>query len=89
MTAYQNFVQDYPERCGRLLSTYFRNAQRNDLEVTLVLNIASSGFMVPYARLSEDAHPSADSIHFQQAKNSLNRLLDAVFLGSRLHPAAD
>jgi hypothetical protein len=54
MTAYRNFTQDYPERCRRLLSLNFKNAKQNGLEVTLLLSIAASGLIVPYARLSED-----------------------------------
>ncbi len=68
---------------------YFGSVQRNDLEVTLLLNIASSGLIVPYARLSEDAHPSGDAIRFHEAKVSLNQVLDAPFQGSQLHPEAN
>lgn len=67
---------------------YFGSAQKNDLEVTLLLNIASSGLIVPYARLSEDAHPSCDAIRFQEAKDNLSQILEAPFQGSQLHPDA-
>ncbi len=86
MTAYRNFIQDYPIRCRRLLSIYFKGARENNLEVTLLLNIASSGLIVPYARLSEGAHPSGDSAHFKGAKDNLDKILNAPFLSSELHP---
>jgi hypothetical protein len=89
MTAYRNFIQDWPERCRRLLLLNFKNAKRNDLEVTLLLSIAASGLIVPYARLSEAAHPSGDAARFEEAKNRLDQVLDAQFLSSKLHPGAE
>jgi hypothetical protein len=88
MTAYRNFIQDYPERCLKLLAKYSKSAKQNDLEVTLLLNIASSGLIVPYARLSENAHPSGDAARFEDAKNRLDQVLVAPFL-SFVHPDTD
>ena len=91
MTAYRNFIQDYPGRCRRLLLEYFKNAEQNDLEVTLLLNIASSGVIVPFARLSEDAHPSGDATRFKDAKDKMDHVLDThflSFLGSDADPGS-
>jgi hypothetical protein len=89
MTAYSNFIHDYPMRCRRLLDKYFKDAQRNDLEVTLLLNVASSGLIVPYTRLSEDAHPARDADRFAEAKAKLDRVLDTALLNSELWNTTD
>jgi hypothetical protein len=89
MTAYRDFIHDYPSRCRRLLDEHFKNAQRNDLEVTLLLSVASSGLIVPYARLSEDAHPARDADRFAEAKTNLDELLDDDFLDSKLWDTTD
>jgi hypothetical protein len=89
MTAYSNFIHDYPIRCQKLLDRYFKDAQRNDLEVTLLLNVASSGLIVPYARLSEDAHPARDAERFAAAKAKLDRALDTALLNSELWDTTD
>lgn len=89
MSAYRNFVADFPGRCQRLLSRSFRNAESNDLEVTLLLSIASSGLLIPYARLTESEHPSQDPSRFVLARNSINCVLKSKFLGSPLHPEID
>lgn len=89
MTAYRDFIHDYPSRCRRLLDTHFTNARENDLEVTLLLSVASSGLIVPYARLSEDAHPARDADRFGEAKGKLDRVLGAPLLASELWDTTD
>jgi hypothetical protein len=68
---------------------HFKNARENDLEVTLLLSVASSGLIVPYARLSEDAHPARDADRFAEAKGKLDRVLDAALLASELWDTID
>jgi hypothetical protein len=89
MTAYSDFIQDYPSRCRRLFDIHFKNAQSNDLEVTLLLNVTSSGLIVPYERLSEDAHPAHDADRFAEAKARFDELLEASFLDSGLWNTSD
>lgn len=89
MTAYRNFIQDYPARCRRLLQNYFENAKENDLEVTLLLNIASSGLIVPFARLTDKAHPSDDAARFVEPKARLDQVLKSRFLSFQFRRDAD
>jgi hypothetical protein len=72
-----------------MLSRYFRSAESNDLEVTLLLAIAGSGLLIPYARLTESEHPSKDKNRFESAKNSINGVLTSKFLGSPLNPESN
>lgn len=89
MSAYRNFIQDYPARCRRLLTKYYEDAENNDLEVSLLLNIASSGLIVPYARLSDGAHPSGDAARFTKAKQTFDAALTACVCKSDLFTGAE
>ncbi len=51
MTAYKNFIKDFPERCRDILERYESDALSGGREVTLTLAMAASGFVVPYERL--------------------------------------
>lgn len=72
MSAYKNFVQDFPKRCGSLLSGFEKQAVYNNCEVTLLLAVATTGLIVPYERLSKKAHPSQDVERFAAAREKLN-----------------
>lgn len=90
MTAYTNFVQDFPSRCMGLLNLAESSARANDREVTLVLLVASAGFVIPFERLrkptlGKPAHPSGDRETYQEYAKSLEELMDTKFLGSELH----
>jgi len=64
MSAYENFVQDFPVRCNTLLEDNWISASINDLEVTLMLATAAAGFVIPYERLrsSSDDHFARDRV---------------------------
>ncbi len=83
MTAYRNFISDYPRRCGELLET-FRHDVRGWREVTLMLSLASSGLIIPYERLkqSKTPHPSGDSEKYDNAREKLEILGKTTFLKS-------
>jgi hypothetical protein len=52
LSAYQNFVKDFPQRCRRVLREYGKSAEKRDLEVTLLLTVASAALVIPYERLN-------------------------------------
>lgn len=52
MSNYRNFVSDFPKRCDDLLRHFFNEANVRDLDVTLMLTVATAGFVVPFERLS-------------------------------------
>lgn len=87
MSNYDNFISDFPERCGKLLDNLWPRAKSRRLEVTHILTVATSSIIVPYARLirppSEDfPHPSRDRDRFLLASQSFDQLLETRFLGS-------
>jgi hypothetical protein len=95
MSAYKNFVSDFPARCAELLEDFERPARLRKREVTLMLCVAMPSIVVPLERLKEPGstpkgedigHPSRDWERFDQAKSSLDRLFEKPFRGSPLWP---
>lgn len=89
MSSYSNFIQDFPSRCLDILKKYEKDAITHNREVTLMLAIATAGFVIPFERLrplySEDSdHPSRDREKFSKARNKLERILDVLFVDSAL-----
>lgn len=85
MTAYKNFVDDFPRRCQDILRFAGKPALFRGREVTLSLMVASAGLIIPYERLKppgEFDHPSGDNIKFSDAADQLRTLLDQPFLSS-------
>ena len=46
MSAYKDFVVDFPSRCLELLNHFERDAAARDRNVTLLLLVASSAFVL-------------------------------------------
>lgn len=85
MSNYENFVSDFPQRCGDLLTAFVGQAKRCNREVTLMLSVATSGLVIPYERLRSGAsHPSRDQDKFKEVANRLTEALDRPFLSSEL-----
>lgn len=88
MTAYKNFVDDFPLRCRDVLKFASKPALFRGREVTLALMVASAGLVVPYERLKPDRgeidHPSGDNKKFSAAAEKLKVLLEEPFLSSRV-----
>ena len=88
MTAYKNFVDDFPRRCRDILNIAKTPALHRGREVTLTLMVASAGLVVPYERLKPDigwgGHPSDDHNTFVDAAGKLKSLLRQPFMSSRL-----
>lgn len=86
MTAYKNFVEDFPHRCRDILKLAGKPAVLRGREVTLALIVASAGLVIPYERLKPDGgeidHPSGDNKKFSAAANNLRTLLAEYFLSS-------
>ena len=86
MTAYKNFVEDFPRRCREVLHFAGKPAMFRGREVTLALMVASAGLVVPYERLKPDGgaidHPSRYNETFSDAAQQLTSLLAEPFLSS-------
>lgn len=83
MSAYKNFINDFPRRCREVLDFSEKFAHLKQLEVTLTLIVASSGFVIPFERL-DSKHPSRDNETYSNAACALNKILDQPFKDSPL-----
>ena len=90
MSAYRNFVNDFPDRCLEVLEMAAGKARLGGREVTLLLMAASMSLVVPLERLKTkgngDSHPIGDVELFPNAARSLSDLLTAPFIGSAIWP---
>ena len=88
MSAYKNFVDDFPHRCREILKFAGKPALFRGREVTLALMVASAGLVVPYERLKPDGgeidHPSGDNKKYSTAADMLRTLLAESFLLSAI-----
>jgi hypothetical protein len=89
VTAYKNFVQDFPNRCMDLLKLAEEPPRKKDREVTLALMVASAGFVIPFERLRPPGkidNPVGDREKYSNYSEKLKNLMDTNFRGSTLHP---
>ena len=91
MTAYRNFIEDFPGRCRDILKIAIKPTYLRGREVTLLLMVASAGLIIPYERLKPDGkgsgsigHPSRDNMLYTDAARQLHQLLEKPFLSSDL-----
>lgn len=89
VSTYQNFVYDFPGRCAYILKQHYAYARQEGFEVTLMLSMASTGFIVPFERLKDPQglpHPSGDrdKEQFKKAKKAYDKLCQKNFIGSKL-----
>ncbi len=83
MTAYKNFVSDFPHRCLKLLDGQLPASRRSGLEVTFLLSIAGSGLVIPAERLSEE-HPLEDAQRYPEHRATFHAMMKSNFLQSEL-----
>ena len=89
MTAYANFVSDFPNRCRKVLTFYDSSSRKNGHDVTFLLGIATTGVCVPYDRLKQPSpvfgpHPSGNRDQFDDAAKKFDGLCSSFFLQSPL-----
>ncbi len=92
MSAYRDYVSDFPRRCSVLLERLRLPARGIGLGVTHLLSITTVGLIVPHERLrrlndeSQTEHPSGDRRRYKEAASQYDRLLEEYFLSSPLSP---
>jgi len=81
MSEYENLIQDFPQRCTDILTTFVKQAKEIDREVTLMLAVVSASLVIPYERLGDFENPSGDAKKYFQAKSKFaNECGNKVFL---------
>lgn len=94
MAEYKNYIQDFPNRVSQLLDAFYDDEAKQlklkdgieitGLEVTLLVSLATSGFIIPFERLKNHKHPSGDAEKFNDAKQQFNQLMKDKFVKSDL-----
>ena len=83
--AWDPFICDFPLRCRDIYDSFRQSATEKGREITLMIAMASSGFVVPFERLKL-AHPARDVEEFNEAKQKFDALMSEKFIGSKLGP---
>lgn len=86
MSNYYNFVYDFPQRCRDLLQRYYKNAEKNDREVTLMLALASASIVMPYEILKprqQGIHPRNTASANGELQSNLDKKLGEPFAMSQ------
>lgn len=87
MTMYQDFIEDFPDRCGKLLQCFYEPAKRSNLEITLLIMTAMSSFMIPYERIGSGAstsHQGKDTENFRNKHIQIKSILSKSYKASSL-----
>lgn len=87
MTAYADFIQDFPLRCGDILQSFYGQAKDQNREVTLLIMTAAASLVIPFERLRMDksegvVHASGDTTTFEAQAQALKVALKSPFLKS-------
>jgi hypothetical protein len=80
MSSYALFIKNFPDRCNHLLTTYYHSAKTTDTELTLMIAIASSGFIIPYERLHSKCYDEISKNTKKQIEGFLKRDFIDFFL---------
>ena len=81
MTAYANFIQDFPARCIEILDKSYKQAEDAGREVTLMLAVATAAFIIPFERLRPlpAEHPADDVEIYREAKRKFDKAINGRF----------
>jgi hypothetical protein len=88
MSEYENFIQDFPNRCSDILRNFYGDAEKlnGGREITLMLMTASSGFIVPYEQLRYrnpgEEHIANTAAVYPNPVSDLRKLLGTKFIKS-------
>lgn len=82
MSEYKDFIQDYPSRCDKLFNQF---SEETDLDVTLLLALATNAIIFPLERLGKNngdyPHPAGDGKKFARAKDQFhNKIKNRYFI---------
>lgn len=86
MSAYKDFIQDFPKRCRVILNRSMSDSRIREYDVTILIMVATSAFTIPFERLNagrnEVVHQSRDSEKFPNQVKKLDALLKSKFVDS-------
>lgn len=68
---YKDYITDFSSRAKKVLEEFSKCDPTNDLNVTALLSVATSSFVIPFERLKE-SHPFKDKIKFDRIVSRIN-----------------
>ena len=80
MTTYSSFIRDFPLRCRDFLVAYEDDAKQRDREVTLLITVATSAFIIPFERLNPSSPDHVADDRYPKAVSKLGRLQNRDFV---------
>ena len=84
MAQYENYLDDLAERCICILQDFWPEAEKQKKEVTLLLMVATSAFVIPRER-TLSGHSDSDAAFFEEdLSGSKKRELDTTWSKSSL-----
>jgi hypothetical protein len=90
MTTYNDFIRDFPDRCGAVLGLAYDLAKDNNREVTLLIMAATAALLLPFERLRGGMlveHQAKDRERFPELAKRLDSALGKPFLESVFYGA--
>lgn len=71
---YKDYIQDFSNRAKKILEEFSKCDPSNKLNVTALLSVATSSFVIPFERLKE-FHPFNDRILFKEIASRIDEEL--------------
>lgn len=91
MSVYSNFIKDFPDRSFEILDESYDQFKKKDREVTLMLSIATTSFIIPFERLrpSSNPRPTNERNDYELIKKKFDRVTSGYFLSSKFWNEGD
>jgi len=88
MSAYRDFITDFPDRCLDLLKSFEFEARMRDREVTLLLMTAATAFVITLERLGVlgKKHSTGDNEKFKEVASRLKNMASVLLSKSIFAP---
>lgn len=81
---YKDYIVDFATRSKRVLDKFSKCDLKKELDVTAILSVATSAFVIPFERLKK-GHPSGDGEKaFEKIADEIKKALDSGFGESQL-----
>lgn len=88
MSNYKNYIQDFPIRCGEILTNFQELSKKNNGEITLLFMVAAAAIPIPFEHLKKPTdrikHVAHEREKYQAATGKFSNLCGQNFLGSDL-----
>jgi len=67
---YKDYTIDFSSRCKKIIDLYYKNSKEKELDVSFLLMIASSSFVIPFEKIRNDSNHIYDCNKGKKLKDS-------------------